>query len=635
MCGIHIILDKKNHLTEIPIQHMLACTHHRGPDAQQFLRVNGKHQTLWIASNRLKVSDLSDKANQPMQSPDGRYTLAFNGAIYNDKQLRQQLAHVEFVTTSDTEALLHFLIVESTEAIPKLNGMFAFAFYDKQTETLLLARDAWGMKPLYWFENDSYLIASSEIRGILASGLVQKEANLQQLSHYLTFNFARRPETFYQNIQEMEPGTIHVAQPGQRLTEVERFGSLHQEGFGTAQDTIFPTTDFSALVNQLDTTLAMVMKRHSQADVRAGLFLSGGVDSTLLLASAYEQGIRDLPAFTIGYSVANQPYATQDEAFARQAAKQYQADLHLIPISEQLLEQFPDWVSTLDQPVADGAAWLTYLLAQEAKKHVTVVLSGAGADELFAGYNRHWAFNQYLKYYSLLQKLHAITKNSISARSKTSSFLQNTYYGRLIYKGLLQLHPSPAHTFIRFTAGTTAFPWLGDLASQIESGFGPVLSKKPFRENYLAAALKFDQRHYLISDVLAITDRMTMQHGIEARLPYLDDSLVALAKNIPADFLLRHGRKGLLKKILSLKNGKAYTQRRKEGFGMPMAHWLRTPAGTTVLSPLYNRSNLIYQVVDYSFVQNLIYSHLQRKTNHAAELWALALAAAWLDKEFC
>ena len=624
MCGIHVIIDKQNRLDDAPVRRMAAATIHRGPDATQWQAIRTARQTVWLAHNRLKITDLRDDANQPMTSPDGRHTLVFNGAIYNDAQLRQPLSREsEFRTGTDTETVLHLLAKHGAAGLAQLNGMFALAFHDRQTETLLLARDRWGMKPLYWFENERFAIVSSEIRGILASGLVEKKPNLAQIPHYLSFKFARRPATFYQNIYELEPGSIAGLSPDGKLQETGRIGG---EGLGFAEDTISGKPDFS--VDALEHALAQATLRHLQADVPAGILLRGGVDSTLLLASAHHAGIRKLPAFTIAYQSQDAPYATRDQIYARAAAKQYNADLHEVAVDSRLLGQFPEWLQTLDQPVADGAAWLTWLLAREAKKSVSVLLSGAGADELFAGYHRHWAFGQYLRFYPLL-------KNSIFLLRQTSVLLpEQTRYGRLWRKAAAQLSASPEETFIRFTAHQTGFR-LNDPDCRTENpAFGSLNDKLGFTEKYLSAALRFDQNRYLVSDVLAITDRMTMQHGIEARLPYLDNGITALAQSVPATFLLRHGRKWPLKKILSRRNGKPYVQRPKEGFGMPLGHWLRTSAGKPMVEMLQNRHAMVYETVAYARAMQLLGQHLQGRANHASELWALAVLTAWLEKEF-
>ncbi|MDJ1470575.1 asparagine synthase (glutamine-hydrolyzing) [Xanthocytophaga flava] len=621
MCGIHIIIDKQNQLNEKPIQQMLSATYYRGPDAQVWTQIISSRQTVWMANNRLKISDLRDIANQPMSTADGQFTLVFNGAIYNHVPLRQtKLSDTEFATLSDTETLLQLLVRYGHSIFSELNGMFAVALYDKFTETLIIARDRWGIKPLYWFENDAFLIISSEIKGILATGLVPKNPNLNQIQHYLSFKFPCRPQTFYKNIFEVEPG---------RICQTSYSSELH-----TISHLSIPQRSTSKILhkeearNNIAQALEETIYQYSTADVPAGLFLSGGVDSTLLLASLYAKGIKNFPVFTIGYTDSDKPYATQDQYFAQQAARQYKADMHEVVVDSQLLDQFSEWVRTIDQPVADGAAWLTYLLSQEACKYVKIILSGAGADELFAGYNRHWAYYQYLRTPSFIRKgiplLNHIPHHKFS----------KTHYGRLWEKALQQLHPSPEQTYIRFTSGATSFSWHKELSSRIQEELFTTTSQQQSLENSLATALHFDQSHYLISDVLTITDRMTMQHGIEARVPYLDNTVVEQAQNISATDLLKYGKKWLLKDILSRKQGTAYNKRRKEGFGMPLGHWLRKPVSDNIFRSLQNSDSLIYEIVDYAWVQQLKKNHITGSADYTSELWGLSLLATWLELNF-
>ncbi|MDJ1491582.1 asparagine synthase (glutamine-hydrolyzing) [Cytophagaceae bacterium DM2B3-1] len=621
MCGIHIIVDKQNQLDEKPIQLMLSATHYRGPDAQDWTQIVSSYQTIWMANNRLKISDLRDIANQPMKTGNGQYTLVFNGAIYNHIALRTtHLKETEFVTQSDTETLLQLVARHGHSIFSELNGMFAIAFYDKLTEKLSIARDRWGIKPLYWFENNAFLIISSEIKGILATGLVPKRPNLNQIQHYLSFKFPRRPQTFYENIFEVEPGKICQASYRDDLHTIRQ---LHVPQRSTVK---IPNKE--DIQNNIAQALEETVYQYTTADVPSGLFLSGGIDSTLLLASLHTKGVKDFPVFTIGYTDSDKPYATKDQHFAQQAARQYRAAMHEVVVDSQLFVQFSEWVKTIDQPVADGAAWLTYLLSQEARKYVKIILSGAGADELFAGYNRHWAYYQYLRTPSFIRKsiplLHHIPQYKFA----------KTHYGRLWEKALQQLHSSPEQTYVRFTSGATSFPWHKELSSRIQAELFTNTGKKESVENYLTSALHFDQSHYLISDVLTITDRMTMQHGIEARVPYLDNTVVEQAQNISAIDLLKYGKKWLLKDILSQKQGTAYNKRRKEGFGMPLGHWLRKPVSDNIFRSLQNSDSLIYEIVDYAWVQQLKKNHITGSADYTSELWGLSLLATWLELNF-
>ncbi len=617
MCSIHIIVDKKSLLTPTSIHRMLGATHHRGPDAASHVVHASPTHTIWIGVNRLKISDLSNAANQPMQTEDRQHTLAFNGALYNHIALRAALTQpVALRTHSDTETILYQLQENGWQTLATFNGMFALAFYSEATQTLLVARDQWGMKPLYYFDNDDFLIISSEIRAILASGLVKKSPNLTQIPHYLAFKFAQPPQTFYEHIYELEPGGIY------------EYSFL--KGFIKISCLKLPTRIYSHLlpdskhlITQINDNLKQVVGQYVHTDVPAGLLLSGGVDSTLLLATAQEMGVTSLPSFTITYAPDEQASVTQDHVYAQQAAKQYGASWHPIPVSFKLLDHFPAWIESIDQPVADGAAWLTYLLAQEAKKSVSILLSGAGADELFAGYNRHWAYYQYLRLYPLLKH------SQLKVFSTAARFL-GPHYGRLWQRALQRIQQSPEQTFVQFTAQAT------QLAEHLlhHTCHLNIPDVPSFTEKYLSAALHFDQTHYLMSDVLAITDRMTMQHSIEARLPYLDNSIVAMAQQVPASYLLKHGRKWLLKELLSQKGGKVYTQRKKEGFGMPFGCWLRHPAHAYLREFIQKPGLLLYEVVDYTMTVRLLQEHLHKKADHSSELWSVLVLAFWLEKEF-
>jgi asparagine synthase (glutamine-hydrolysing) len=630
MCGIHLILDKQSAPQPKAVGRMVAASAHRGPDAQGCQVVHTPCQVLSLGHNRLKITDLRDAANQPMSTPDGRYWLLFNGAIYNFRFLRSQLRQAyDFRTQSDTEVLLYWLKENGQAGLAGLDGMYALAFYDCRTERLLLARDQWGMKPLFYAENDKYLVVSSEIRSILASGLVPKEPELGQVAHYLRFKFAQRPGTFYRGIFELEPGVAYASSPGKEL------GVLGLLPNGEPPEASAAPTG-AVVLSQLTQALTETVNRHLQADVTAGLLLSGGVDSTLLLALAREAGTTNLPVFTVAYSGEDEAYATRDHHFARQAARQYGAAYHEVPVGRQLLESFWEWLPTLDQPIGDGAAWLTWLLAGEAKKHVKVVLSGAGADELFGGYHRHWAFYQYLKRYGWLRFGAPLLR-------PVAAVLPNYGPLRRLHKLGVQLGTRPGETFINFTAHLPTALLREECDTDITNSFSHTPSwiapthnraKSDFIEENLQHALRCDQHHYLPSDVLAITDRMTMQHGLEARLPYLGQQITGLAQSLPATFRLGPGRKWLLKEVLRQRGGAPYVQRRKEGFGMPFGHWLRTTAGKPLVELLRNQESAIFDVLLYKQVNQMLRGHLSGKCDYSSELWTLIVLAGWLEQEF-
>lgn len=617
MCGIHLILDTTARLSHESIKRMANALHYRGPDALHIEEIHTATHKVFIAQNRLRITDIRPEADRLFQSPCGRYILAYNGEIYNYRDLKVSLsAKYTFRTNTDTEVLLYLLLEEGENCLARLNGMFAFIWYDKQEEKLLLCRDRFGMKPLYYAQNDSYLIISSEIKGILSSGLIQKKLNTSQIPYYLQYKFAQRPGTFFENIYEVMPGRYYTALPGQLLMEA---GSMQfeQAPIAVAAEKVLPL---------IEETLVDAIKRHMPSEVPVGLFLSGGVDSTLILALAKEAGRSNLPVFSVANAAADKAFGTNDYYYARLAARQYGAEYHELTISSHILDNFDSFVTHLDQPVGDGAAWLTFLLSEKAKPYVKVILNGAGADELFAGYNRHWAYYQYLKHYNTLIKILPVLKKTaftIPAGQK----LPFRKPLRLLQKMLLQANESPEQTFSNFTSHL-------NFTSNVPTNEPDILMNDAAIEYYLQKAFLHDQTHYLSADILSITDRMTMQHSLEARMPYLDLELVKLVNSLPAAFLLKNGKKWLLKNILTRKGGESYVKRAKEGFGMPFGVWLKTKNDRPFIQLLQDEENQLYQTLPFKQVEQMLQKHLSGKMDYSSELWTIVLLAAWIKSQF-
>ena len=608
MCGINIIIGQKNNLDDAPIRCMNKATAHRGPDASGHVRYS-KKQTAYIGNNRLKVNDLSDAANQPMVSEDGRYILSYNGELYNYRELQKKyLQGYSPKTSSDTEVLLTLLVNKGKEILPELNGMFAFAFYDSRIEKLLLARDASGIKPVYYYKDKNYFITSSELKGILASGLVEKKMNEKKIPHYLQFKYVKKPQTFYADIFELEEGS-YLELEGNTIT-------INKYATATALNSY---TD-EELVTTAEGILKNALQRQLVADVPCGLFLSGGVDSTLLLALIREQGIKNFPTFSIANDKKDKSFGTEDFYYSSLAAKQYEAEHCELNISSTNLSQLPDFINSIDQPIGDGAAFLTYLLSQQAAKQVKVILSGAGADELFAGYNRHEAYYYYLNNFYTKEILISIIKRFSGKLPHGFNHPLRKQF-RLLSKFLSQIDKNPSITYTNFCS-SEVFP----NTSAIEENTNRTI------EEWMQYSLQMDRKEYLISDILALTDTMTMSSSIEARVPYLDAELVAFAGSLSSDTLLKHGPKWILRKILDKRGGQAYTERAKEGFGMPFGNWIREQ--NNILEELLDKNNLLFRYVNYEKVKGLVSLHLQRKKDYSTELWSLLVLALWLKKEF-
>ena len=622
MCGIHLILDRHKKLSpQQPqaLQRMLDAALHRGPDHCDILSLDYRGGRLHLGSNRLRIIDPHQRANQPMQSADGRYSLCFNGTIYNYFELRNWLLGegVQFSTQSDTEVLLHMLIRQGKDALTELNGMFALIFYDAQEEKLLIARDRFGMKPLYYFRDNNYLVLASETRSLISSGLVSKKLREEAIAEYLYFRYVQPPATFYEGVYQFPAGSY---------AEVGSEGEVQVCAFVPENDAREIPED--EVLRDVEERLTDAVLRHLVADVNSGLFLSGGVDSTLLLACIKEQGAHPVPTFSVANSREDASYGTQDYRYAAMAAEMYGRQHYELVLSADMLPAHAkSFITAIDQPVGDSAAFLTYLLSAEVKKVAGVALSGAGADELFGGYHRHRAFQQYLRHYRWLMKSEGLFRNV----SKLLPFgfahpLRKQF--RLLSKLGNSLHRDPALTFQNFI-GREAFaaPTDAPAAEQFADQAG-------FETYWLKYALTHDLNRYLPQDVLMLSDNMSMACSLEMRMPYLDLTLSDYVKQLPAPLKLRHGRKWILRRLLEEKGGKVFCQRSKEGFGLPLGNWLRAGVSASLRSELKDKQHLLYQFVPYEQVQQMLGMHMAKRQDHGIDLWNLWQLAAWMRIHF-
>lgn len=616
MCGLNLIWDKQNKLdSHIAIVQMCEATAHRGPDEQQIHTLTLHKGRLFLGHNRLKIRDLGTESRQPYSKKGIEKYLLYNGELYGEEAT---------LPPSDTCFLYHHLeedlrqysLAEVKNTLAKLNGMFAFVWIDLHAHTLLAARDAWHIKPLYYFENEQYLIISSEIKGILASGLVSKSINESQITPYLLNRFAESPQTFFKGIYQITSPIkwdLHTAQ------KVDCHTADRQDYTQIAQ------IEKQALIQSTEQALLKAISQQLAAKVPVGLFLSGGVDSTLLLALLQTLGHQHFPAFTLGNATQDRKKGTQDTHFAQQAAQQYGADLQVLTLEESCLEGIAEWATQLDQPIADPAAYLTYLLSQEASKSVKVVFSGAGADERFAGYHRHGAFQQYLKN----KAFWGFTKQSLSPLLGLLPENGNAKYQEIIRqskKFFDKMAANPQATFVNFTQ----MAWEKGL-KEIYPSLAPTTTKSN-TEELLRFALHYDQQHFLAQDVLALTDHAAMQHGLEVRVPYLDATLDTVLEQASATQIFGKDKKWLLKALLNQKGGQAYTQRRKEGFGFPFGHWLRKPVHHPIMAALLQKEHLVYAYLDFEFVRTKIQAHQNGKIDFSTEIWALWILKTWLTK---
>lgn len=529
MCGIHLIWG--HGANEESIRKLVDQSNHRGPDQEA---VYSPWPGIWIGVNRLKILHPGPDADQPFWSADGQGLLIWNGEIYNYQALRSLLTKmgVNFVTQSDSEVLLHWIKIFGVKGLEKLQGMFSLIYLDMLDKSVLVARDKSGEKPLYYVKSPNSLVISSETLGM--ADLLKSKIDWDQLEHYFVFRAPHQGKTFFKKIKEWKPARYS------RIQQPTSFRWDNIPAVKSQEDTI-GKKEFKGLL--LD-----AISKQFHADVPVGMMLSGGADSGLLYALWYRETGRQLPAYTIQVEKKlRKKYADGDAA--SRFVKKFPADHRLIEINQKVFwENWEPYLKSVDQPIGDSAGFLSWMIAKEAKADVKVLISGAGADELYGGYRRHEAYFRYLENKSFLVRW--------------SSLLEKLPFGREWKKFMSGIDSNSNTTFLNFSS--LQHPG-EEVCEDYERVFKPNLSD-------YKRGLDFDRQVYLVQDVLKIQDNALMAHGVEGRAPYLDVPMLNYWQKIEDPALLR-GKVWIKECLVELELG-WISEREKFGFGLPLAEWL-------------------------------------------------------------
>lgn len=595
MCGINLVLNARKN-GEMAIRQMMETTRHRGPNHSAWVKVD---ESIFIAGNRLKILDLRDEANQPILSEDGNTALVWNGALYNYQELRNLLLEKgeRFETHSDGEVLIKWLQAYGVEGIKQLRGMFAFVFVDGINKQVVLARDPTGMKPLYYFHRHGVLIGSSEAKSILRSGMVPAKMDISQYIPYFYCRHSLPEASFFKDIQQVLPGTIMCYGFDGKLLDTSRMGI---DGY----------TDLPLTSENFKEILTDAILRQFHADVPVGLLLSGGADSSMLYHQWYKETGVPLHTFTVGFEEAYR-HQYNDAQFAAKLAAKYRGDHHEIRLCPQdIMDAWPEYISTLDQPIGDSASILTWLLAREASKEVKVLISGAGADELFGGYNRHKAFRFYLKYPALHDFISRFPHSHLPVdKSKR--------------KLLASIHPESHRTFMNFSA---LLPLPDALAASLQAYY-------PHGLPDYKAALEWDRSFYLVNDVLKIHDNACMVHGIEGRAPYLDLPMVSFSNKMTETEHLKLGDKTWIREWLREEGMRQLANRKKLGFGLPIREWIRDHK---IFREMVFSGILEFAKTHRETLPEEMYKLAQNPTRHYKErfllVWNLFVLSSWIKE---
>jgi asparagine synthase (glutamine-hydrolysing) len=594
------------------VQAMCDAIRHRGPDDQGIWTGEG----VAIGMRRLSIIDLAT-GHQPIHNEDRSVWIVFNGEIYNFQELRHTLTGCghRFYTATDTEAIVHAYEQWGPAAIGRLRGMFGLAIWDTRTRTLLLARDRIGIKPLHYAQAGGRLYFGSEIKSILQAADVPRDLDPDALDHYLSFLYTPCDGTIFSGIGKLPPGHLLLYQDG-RL-RIEQYWQVPTEEN-------FRGTEADATV-QLREVLAGAVRSHLVSDVPLGAFLSGGIDSSVVVGLMAEAGGPPVKTFSIGF---DEP-AFDELEHARRVARHFGTDHHEFVVKPDAIRILDEVIAHFDEPFADSSAIPTWYVSEMARRHVTVVLSGDGGDELFGGYDRYVphprvvAFDRYGP--KALRRVAALAGARLPHGARGKNFLRHVGRddrGRYIDAiRLFSADEKPA------LLSADVFRRLGspDPEQRLADRF------ERFRHlAWPSQMMRFDAETYLPEDVLTKVDRMSMAHSIESRVPLLDNDVIAFASTLPAAMKIKNGRrKHILKEVAATLLPREVIDRRKQGFGVPIGVWFRGNLRELFADTLLSARTLQRGYFQPSFVRLLVDEHLSGKRDHTLRLWQLVVFERW------
>ncbi|MBI4401219.1 MAG: asparagine synthase (glutamine-hydrolyzing) [Nitrospirae bacterium] len=592
---------------------------HRGPDDEGTYLFRGPGMSVGIGMRRLSIIDV-EGGRQPMTNEDGSVIVVCNGEIYNYQELREELASKghRLRTQSDTEVIVHLYEEHGWGCVTRLRGMFAFALWDAKKSVLLLARDRLGIKPLFYHCDHGRAAFASELRGLLPAFDDLPEVRQSSLLRLLLLQYVPAPETAFAGIQKLMPGTVLLVSA--RGLKSRRYWQPPTIGQGEEERT---ATDIQRAVAD---RLREAVQSHLVSDVPIGAFLSGGVDSTSVVALMRRAGAGPFNTFSVGFEG---PPEFTELPYARQVAARYGTRHHELLVGpKDVMACLPKIVSHLDEPLTDPAIVPTALLSGFAAQSVKVVLTGEGADELFGGYQRY-ALDKLAAWYRLMPA---------GLKMRVLDWLRRSSINRRVVQGVRALsQSSPTRRHVNWV-GTFTPEELRQIVAdpeeataeerEIEQMFQAYFDEGEKPASALAGMLRADLSTWLPDDLLAKVDRMSMAASLEARVPYLDHPLVELVAGISPTLKIRHGvRKAILKDAVAGMVPESILTRRKMGFEMPLSSWMRGPLRefVTDLLAMEGPPGLFNQAA----VERFWDQHLREIQDRSKQVWSVVLVKLW------
>ena len=630
MCGIAGVIapDLKVSAVRQIIRHMTDRIVHRGPDDWGSVCEDG----IAIGMRRLSIIDLAG-GHQPISNEHGDIHVVCNGEIYNFRDLRSELekrGH-RFATGSDAEVVVHLYEEYGDKFLDHMRGMFGLALWDQRSGRILIARDRLGKKPLFYASVGQRFYFGSEMKSLLVAEPALSAPDYRQIGQFFQFGYIRQPDTIYRNIHRLPAGHMAVYEEG-RL-DVKPYWSLDFSADESKSE--------SQWLEQLDETLAEAVKIRLESEVPLGVFLSGGLDSSAVVAYAHAAGLNPIKTFTIGF---DRKEWDESEDAAR-VAKHFGTEHHLLRISEaDLCESFERTLQQIvfhcDEPFGDASAIPTFHVSRLAREHVKVILSGDGGDELFAGYSSYRGalfaekYRNYVPYPIGRHVLPAMLKLAATVTPGRRHY-QALRFAKVLRNSALPMAQGYREKISIWHANALRELISSDLIHQV-SDLGEQYFREPWwtrlngNGDLVSRLSEIDIHTYMLDDILVKVDRMSMANSLEVRSPILDHRIVELAGKLPTQYKIRDGRgKYLLRKVLQKRLPANTLRKGKQGFSVPLRDWFRGRLRGLVNDYLGSQGYLPMNIFSASKVQQILHEHERGTADHANKIWLLLVFAAW------
>jgi len=622
MCGITGIVqfNREKAIAPAVLKNMCDSIYHRGPDDDGLYM----SRNVGLGFRRLSIIDLST-GHQPLSNQNETVYIVFNGEIYNYLEQRQKLIQKGYIfkTTTDTEVILHLYEEYGVHCLQYLRGMFAFAIWDSNKQQLFCARDRFGIKPFYYYSDQEKFVFGSEIKAILKSNDIDKTISIDALDSYFAFGYITSDLSIYKNIKKLQPAHyLLLSLKDKPVIEINRYWEIHFD------------PDYSKSENrwkeEIEACFSETVKLHMISDVPLGAFLSGGIDSSSVVAMMAKNSDRPVKTFSIGFK--EQKF--NELKYARELANKYGCEHHEQIVEPESIGLLSKLVSAYDEPFADSSAIPTYYVSQLARKHVTVALSGDGGDELFAGYTGYTKFKK-------IRSFPLNFRGSIANKviwGNIHNLIPHSTKG----KGLMYFLSQPKEYAFAYQTSWTEqerselFGHSDENRNKLATELfkvGILQNKK--NHDFISNLQYLDMKTYMVDDILTKVDRASMMNSLEVRVPILDHKFAELTFKIPSELKLkRNEKKYILKKAMENYLPQSILSHPKQGFGVPLSLWFKGDLKEFVNDTLLSQHALISNYLDTNYVKKIVLEDRKGKRDFNSKIWSLIIFEEWLKQNF-